>query len=675
MMPVCRISVFLYLYKKHFPIMKRSILLFSFLLLFYGMANAQTFTIKSPDQRLELIVVVGDEQISWSANYDHKTAIKNTVIGIQKKDGDAFGIKPRLTRHSEKRIDQTIRPVVPHKDAEILDVCNELTLEFRPKHQLVFRVYNEGLAYRFKDQGKKGSKITNEILDIQFPEGTYTYFPEEESMYSHNERLYNYTSVSGLTRGAFCSLPVMFETPVDIKVLFTETALHRYPGMFWQKSEKSGFTAIFPKYVLETKPDQATAPDRNEIITLEGDYIADLPGNFDFPWRVFMISDTEETFVASNLTFQLAEPVAIDGTDWIKPGKVAWDWYNANNIFGVDFKSGINDDTYRYYIDFASKNGIEYVILDEGWIKSTTEILEDNDEIDVKGLVEYAESKNVGIILWVLWKPLQENMSEILETYAGWGAKGIKVDFMQRNDQGMVESYEEIAKEAARLQLLVDYHGAFKPSGLRRKYPNVLNYEGVKGNENNKWSADITPEHNVTIPFIRMAAGPMDYTPGAMRNAQPDNYLISFDRPMSLGTRCHEVAMYVVYEAPIQMMCESPSIYYREQESVDFISKAPVTWDETIVLEGKVADYIIVARRKGDNWHIGAMTDWEARSFEIDLSFLPEGNYVMTVMQDGINADRNAEDYKKTTREVKPGDKINIKMASGGGWAARIELK
>ncbi|HBH24991.1 MAG TPA: alpha-glucosidase, partial [Cytophagales bacterium] len=347
----------------------------------------------------------------------------------------------------------------------------------------------------------------------------------------------------------------------------------------------------------------------------------------------------------------------------------------ANNIFGVDFKSGINDDTYRYYIDFASKNGIEYVILDEGWTKSTTEILEDNDEIDVKGLVEYAESKNVGIILWVLWKPLQENMSEILETYAGWGAKGIKVDFMQRNDQGMVESYEEIAKEAARLQLLVDYHGAFKPSGLRRKYPNVLNYEGVKGNENNKWSADITPEHNVTIPFIRMAAGPMDYTPGAMRNAQPDNYLISFDRPMSLGTRCHEVAMYVVYEAPIQMMCESPSIYYREQESVDFISKAPVTWDETIVLEGKVADYIIVARRKGDNWHIGAMTDWEARSFEIDLSFLPEGNYVMTVMQDGINADRNAEDYKKTTREVKPGDKINIKMASGGGWAARIELK
>ena len=655
--------------------MKRSILLFSFLLLFYGMANAQTFTIKSPDQRLELIVVVGDEQISWSANYDNKTAIENTVIGIQKKDGDAFGIKPRLTRHSEKRIDQTIRPVVPHKDAEILDVCNELTLEFRPKHQLVFRVYNEGLAYRFKDQSKKGSKITNEILDIQFPEGTYTYFPEEESMYSHNERLYNYTSVSGLTGEAFCSLPVMFETPGDIKVLFTETALHRYPGMFWQKSEKSGFTAIFPKYVLETKPDQATAPDRNEIITLEGDYIADLPGNFDFPWRVFMISDSEKTFVASNLTFQLAEPVAIDGTDWIKPGKVAWDWYNANNIFGVDFKSGINDDTYRYYIDFASKNGIEYVILDEGWTKSTTEILEDNDDIDVVGLIEYAESKNVGIILWVLWKPLQENMTKILETYAGWGAKGIKVDFMQRNDQGMVESYEEIAKEAARLQLLVDYHGAFKPSGLRRKYPNVLNYEGVKGNENNKWSADITPEHNVTIPFIRMAAGPMDYTPGAMRNAQPDNYLISFDRPMSLGTRCHEVAMYVVYEAPIQMMCESPSIYYREQESVDFISKVPVTWDETIVLEGKVADYIIVARRKGDNWHIGAMTDWEARSFEIDLSFLPEGNYVMTVMQDGINADRYAEDYKKTTREVKPGDKINIKMASGGGWAARIELK
>ncbi|MEQ8243912.1 glycoside hydrolase family 97 catalytic domain-containing protein, partial [Fulvivirga sp.] len=347
--------------------------------------------------------------------------------------------------------------------------------------------------------------------------------------------------------------------------------------------------------------------------------------------------------------------------------------YNANNIYGVDFKAGLNTATYKYYIDFATKNNIEYVILDEGWTKSTTEILEYSPDIDVPELIKYGKEKGVEIILWVLWKPLDENLTEILETYKSWGVKGIKVDFMQRNDQYMVSSYERIAKECARLELLVDFHGAFKPSGLRRKYPNVINYEGVKGSENNKWSADITPEHNVTIPFIRMAAGPMDYTPGTMVNKQLDNYSISFDRPMSLGTRAHQVAMYVVYEAPLQMMCESPSRYYEEQETVDFITQIPTTWDETVVLEGSVGNYIAVARRKADKWYIGAMTDWDARELELDLSFLGEGEYTMEVFKDGINADRFAEDYTIETLTVKKDNKVTAQLSSGGGWSAIIE--
>ena len=328
----------------------------------------------------------------------------------------------------------------------------------------------------------------------------------------------------------------------------------------------------------------------------------------------------------------------IKDASWIKPGKVAWDWYNANNIYGVDFEAGLNTETYKYYIDFAADNGIEYVILDEGWTKSTTEILEANPDIDIKELIAYGKEKGVEIILWVLWKPLDENTDEILELYASWGVKGIKVDFMQRNDQYMVSSYERIASTAAGLKLMVDYHGAFKPAGIEKVWPNVINYEGVKGNENNKWSADISPEHNVTIPFIRMAAGPMDFTPGAMDNAHAKNYAISFTRPMALGTRCHQLAMYVVYEAPLQMLCESPTRYKKEQESVDFMTSIPTTWDETRVLEAKVADYVLVARRHGKNWYLGGMTDDSPRDFELKLDFLSAGTYTMEIMKDGVNA-------------------------------------
>ncbi len=634
-------------------------------------ANAEEFKIPSPDGTIELTVIVED-QISWSATLNGKTIIEKAVVSMQLSDRQ-LGINPKLRRNTLKEINEEITPAVPHKDAVIKDHCNVLTLHFKSGFILYFRTYNDGVAYRFSETSGKAYEVVDEQMDLYFPAGSGSFFPEEESMYSHNERLYPYRKLSGISDTVFCSLPVMFDVPGNGRVLFTETALHSYPGMFLKGKGETSMQTKFPQFVLETMPNEEDSPDRNQIITKEADYIARVDGARHFPWRVFIIGNEDRTFVESNLTYQLSEPSVIENTDWIKPGKVAWDWYNANNIYGVDFKSGLNTQTYEYYIDFASENGIEYVILDEGWTRSTTEILDFNPDIDVLHLIEYGKTKNVDIILWVLWKPLDENMTEILETYQSWGAKGIKIDFMQRNDQYMVESYEAIARECAQLELLVNFHGSFKPSGLRRKYPNVINYEGVKGNENNKWSSEITPEHNVTIPFTRMAAGPMDYTPGAMMNADSINHLISFERPMSLGTRCHEVAMYVVYEAPMQMMCESPSTYRKEQETVDFLKRIPTVWDETRVLGGVVSDYILVARRKDQTWYIGAMTDWTARELTVDLSFLEEGQYNMTVMKDGMNADRFAQDYKKERYEVSRTDKIPVVMASGGGWAAIIE--
>ncbi|MGJ5641313.1 glycoside hydrolase family 97 protein [Formosa sp. S-31] len=634
--------------------------------------QAQEYTLESPDGHLALKVNIS-QAISWVAYLDNEVVIEKAVAGMNFSKATDFGVNPLVKKHKIIEESELITPVVPHKNATIKDEYRELILSFKGDYKLNFRVYNDGVAYQFVDESKQIREVVSEQVNLTFPANSKSLFPKEESMYSHNECYYLDTALDAISSDEFCSLPVLFITN-QAKVLFTETALHDYPGLFLKGNGNTTLNAMFPKYVLEAVDKDGTS-DRVQTITKEADYIAKTKGKQEFPWRVFVIAKDDGALVESNLTYQLARPTAIKNTDWIKPGKVAWDWYNNNNIYGVDFKSGLNTATYKYYIDFASKNNIEYVILDEGWTKSTTDILNVNPEMDVQELINYGKEKGVGIILWVLWKPLDANLSEILETYKSWGAKGIKIDYMQRNDQYMVNSYEAIAKACADLELLVDFHGAFKPSGLRRTYPNVINYEGVKGSENNKWSDRITPEHNVTLPFIRMVAGPMDYTPGAMSNKQAVNYAISFDRPMSQGTRAHQVAMYTVYEAPLQMLCDSPSVYYEEQETVDFITQIPTTWDETKVLEASVGNYIAVARKQGDIWYIGAMTDWDERNLTLDLSFLEHGNYTMTVYKDGINANTFAEDYKIETLEVSPIDRVEAIMAKGGGWSAIIRRK
>ena len=635
-------------------------------------AQAENFEVSSPDKRIKLSVMV-DQGITWSVSLEDNVVIKTAKIGMDFSTGQDFGVQPKVTDDNIRSVSSVIRPSIPHKDAEIKDKYTALSLTFEGSYSINFRAYNDGVAYQFVDNGKAERNVISEEATLTFPDNTRSFFPKEKSTYSSNERLYLDKALKEISTGEFCSLPVMFATQ-NAKVVFTETALHDYPAMFLKSNGNGSMSTKFPNFVLEAV-DAKKKPDRNQTITKKADYIAKVSGNRDYPWRVFVIGNDDRVFIESNLSYQLAKPVAIKNTSWIKAGKVAWDWYNANNLFDVDFKPGLNTQTYKYYIDFAASNNIEYVILDEGWTKSTTNILDFNPKMDVRELISYAKQKGVGIILWVLWKPLDENLDHILETYKSWGAKGIKVDFIQRSDQYVVNSYERIAKKCAEEELLVNFHGAFKPAGLRRMYPNVINYEAVKGSENNKWSSDITPEHNVTIPFIRMLAGPMDYTPGAMNNRHKKGFSVSFKTPNSLGTRAHQVAMYVVYEAPLQMLCESPSLYMKEQESLDFIRQIPTIWDETKVLKGVVGDYVAIARRKGEKWYIGAMTDWSARKLELDLSFLKGGNYSMEVFKDGDKAATYAEDYKKLTKEVTNSSKLTIEMSTGGGWAAILSKK
>lgn len=644
--------------------MKNVIILFLSIFIFSGIAHAKDYTVKSPDGKISLNVTVG-KTISWSVDFSQKPLILPGEISMKVNDNE-LGVDSRLSKKSIKTIKTSYEAVVAVKSKIIEDYCNELILKFKGNFELYFRVYNDGIAYRFATSYKEKIKIFDEKSEIKFAGNYRVLFPEEESFISHYERMYKDTSISSISTKQLCSLPVLIQSENNINVAVTETDLYDYPCMFMFGTGENSFTAGFPKAVLKTED----INDRSEKIIKEADYIAETAGKRTFPWRIFIITDSDEKLVESQMVDKLARPLAIEDASWIKPGKVAWDWWNANNIYGVDFQSGINTKTYKYYIDFASKYGVEYIILDEGWAKSSTNIIESNPNIDLKELIDYGKSKNVGIILWTLWKPLEKNMEEIMDFYHKIGVKGVKVDFMTRADQYMVNYYERVAKEAAKHHLLVDFHGAFKPSGHIRAYPNVLSHEGVQGLEHNKWSEDETPEHDVTLPFTRMIAGPMDYTPGAMINAQKDNFIDIFSRPMSQGTRCHQVAMYVIYESPLQMMADNPSNYLKEAETTSFIASIPVTWDETKVLKAQVADYIVIARRKGVNWYIGAMTDWNEREIAIDLSFLPDGEYKMKIMQDGINANRYASDYKKMVKTVDKKAKITIKMARGGGWCA-----
>ena len=626
---------------------------------------AKEFKITSPNNNIALTITVGTD-IKWSATCDGKQILNNSKIAMILSDGKILGENEKVRKAVESKINDVIRPVVANKSSEIIDNCNILTITFSSGFSLQFRAYNDGIAYRFETSLKDEIIVKDEISELNFPAGSHSWYPLETSFMSHNERKFIYSSLDTIGKKHLASLPTLFQVN-GVDVLVTESDIDDYPGMWLTGAEAGKLNGTWAKY-----PDtEKLVGDRDLFVTSTKDYIAKTKGTRTFPWRAFVITRNDAKLIESDLVFKLAQPNKITDTKWIKPGHVAWDWWNANNLYGVDFKAGINDDTYKYYIDFASKNGIEYIILDEGWYKLGN-VLASVPEINVPELCKYAESKHVGVILWVVWKTFWDKIDEAVMQYEKWGVRGVKVDFMQRDDQKVVNFYLEAARKTAEHHLLIDFHGAYKPDGLGRTWPNALTREGVKGMENDKWSTDINPDHDVTLPFTRMIAGPMDYTPGAMVNMDKANFTPNFTRPESQGTRAHQVALYIIYESPLQMLADSPSNYMKEQESTDFIVKIPVVWDDILGIDGKVGDYLILARRSGKDWFVGAITDWTSRDMDLDLSFLPAGNYNMDIFQDGINADSYAGDYKHFKSKVNSGEKMKIHLAPGGGWAAKI---
>jgi alpha-glucosidase len=631
-----------------------------------GARGEPTQVLRSPDRRVEASITLGD-RIRYGVRFDGQALLQDSTLSL-KTGAATLGERPKLLSAKTRSVSREIEPVVRQKAAKLHEGFNELRLELEGRYAVVFRAYNEGVAYRFETSFSGGDlKVVSEEAGFRFAGDVAVYYPAEESFLSHNERHYVRQALKDVAAAPIASLPAVVEAANGVKVAVAESDVEDYPGLWLRGNSDNSLWATFPPYPLEEK----LLRDRDLKVVRTADYIAVTQGTRTFPWRILGIAARDGDLITNPLVYLLAKPSELTDTSWIRPGKVAWDWWNANNLHGVPFKSGVNTETYEHYIDFASQHGIEYVILDEGWYK-LGDLRSVVPEIDMEALTAYARQKNVGVILWVVWKTLADQLEPALDRFERWGVKGIKVDFMQRDDQPLVGFYHRICREAAKRRMLVDFHGAQRSATMTRTWPNLISNEGVRGQEWAKWSDAADPEHNVTLPFTRMFLGPMDYTPGAMVNAPKKSFAPIFERPMSLGTRSHQLAMYVVYESPLQMLCDSPSSYSKEPEIMEFLGPVPTVWDETRVLAAQIGDYVAVARRSGRDWWLGAMTDWTARELTLDFSFLPEGGALLDAYQDGMNADRWGSDYKRVKMPVDRTTKLQIHLAEGGGWAARI---
>ena len=630
---------------------------------FPAVGKTTSYKVASPSGELELDVDV-ENGLSYSLSKKGKRVVDKASVGIEFGEGKK-GVKVKgVRRWSHNGV---VHPVVPMKFSSIEDNYNSLLLRMDGNYAIEFRVMDDGVAHRFVTSMPDSINVISETFELSVPEDSFMHLQQTGGFKTSYEEPYTHKRVTDWTSDEKMStLPVLMERDGNV-VLFCESNLRDYPAFFLKGDGKGKFHAVFPKTPIKFGPDG----DRSLKILEEAPYIARTAGKRSFPWRYMMVG-TPSDVLTNTMSVRLAEQPEGDFS-WVEPGQASWEWWNGAIPYGedVDFESGCNLDTYKYFIDFASKYGIKYIIMDEGWAKSTLDPFTPNPDVDLKELIRYGNEKGVGIFLWLTWLAVENNFN-VFKTVADWGVKGLKIDFMDRSDQWMVDYYERVVKEAAKYGLLVDMHGSFKPAGLEVTYPNLINYEGVRGMEQ---MGGCRPENSIYIPFMRNAVGPQDYTPGAMISMQPDCYRSDRPNSASIGTRAYQMALFTVFEGGLQMLADNPTLYYRNHDCTEFITSVPVTWDETVPLVAEIGRTVAVAKRKGDTWYIGAVTasndKWNEYTFNLD--FLGDGVFDMTAFSDGVNAPRQAMDYRKTNHKVRKGEKLDIRLARNGGWTAVLK--
>ena len=648
--------------------MRKYLLLLMFLCLASLLHSQNKFELVSPNGEIKVLFNLSDK-IYYSIDYNGEVLLKDNSIQLTLKN-QVLGQNPKLRRQKRMSIDEYLTPVVPLKYSKINNRYNQLLLTFKD-YSVEFRAFDDGVAYRFLTSQKGDVEVMSEEFAINFPSDYLLHLQQPGVFKTAYEEPYTHIwSNTWKPEDKMAVLPALIDTKKDYKILISESDLTDYPCMFLKGTGENGLISTFPKTPLAF----TESGDRSVKITEEADYIAKTKGTRNYPWRYFVISRNDKQLIENTMTYRLAEKNQLQDVSWIKPGQVSWEWWNDASPYGpdVNFVAGYNLATYKYYIDFASKFGIPYIIMDEGWAESTRDPYTPNPKVDLHELIRYGKERNVGIVLWLTWLTVENNF-DLFKTFKEWGVKGLKIDFMDRSDQWMVNYYERVAREAAKYHLFVDFHGSFKPAGLEYKYPNVLSYEGVRGMEQ---MGGCYPDNSLYLPFIRNAVGPMDYTPGAMISMQPNVYRAERPNAASIGTRAYQLALFVVFESALQMLADNPTLYYRNEDCTRFITQVPVTWDETVALEAKAGEYVIVAKRKGDKWFIGGIANngEKEREFTIKLDFLNKGrSYQMTSFEDGINAGRQAMDYRCKSSQVKVGELLTVKMVRNGGFAAIIE--
>lgn len=658
---------FLYILKRYISAKNFRFFYLTSLLIFDGYNSfCVPITLTSPDKRITVTVNLKNK-IFYSVEINADPLISNAYLQLN-LDNQKLGENPRLIKKIFSAVNTQSNPIVPLKNSTVINKYNLLRLNFKGNFSVEFRAYNDGIAYRFITSKKDSITINSEDAHLNFTDSVQTSYLETASFQTSYEILYAKKNLGLIDKSKMSVMPILFDNN-KYKVLLSDADLSDYPAMFVKASGDRSVDAVFPKNPVAYGPKD----NKHLAILKEAPYIAKTKGTRTFPWRFMLITDKDKQIIENEMVYNLSASNKLQDTKWIKPGQVTWEWWHNAYVYGVDFKSGYNQDTYKYYIDFASKNKISYILMDEGWAKSVEDPFHSNPTINLPELVSYGKARNVRIILWFSWLTVENNFG-VFENLQKQGIAGMKIDFMERSDQWMVNYYTRVAKEAAKYQLLVDFHGAFKPAGLEVTYPNVLSYEGVVGMEQNIFNGHATPDNNVFLPYLRNAVGPMDYTPGAMRSGHPKNWHSDWPNVMSIGTRAHQLSMYIVFESGLQMLADNPFNYMREPEALNFITSTPVTWDETKMLAGTAGEFVVTAKRKGDKWFIGAMTNSTARDLVVNTDFLKKDvNYNITLIKDGINADRQAMDFKQLVKPFKAGDTIAINMVNDGGFVARIE--
>ena len=639
-------------------------------------AKEKKYVLSSPDGTLKVEISAGNE-LAYQVMHGNDTILSHSNIGLVLENGTIVGKTPRITGERRRKIKDNIESPF-YRFKEFVATGNELDLKLKGGFGIIFRAYNEGVAYRFYTTQSSDIIIKEEQAEFNFKEDYTAYLPyttnDKKTMAMAYQNVYDITPLSK-AQPKLAFLPVTVDCG-SVKLTLLESDLEAYPGMFVQSQQgKYGLKGVFAPYPAKT---DFYPWRKQEYVTETTDFISRSRGSRSYPWRVLAITEKDTDMPVNNLVYALASPNRIGDTSWIKTGKVAWDWWNDWNLKGVPFKAGINMDTYKYYIDFASRNGLEFIVLDEGWYDPKSgDMLTVIPELDLTELIAYGKSKGVEIVLWTVFNVLDSQLEAACKKYADMGIKGFKVDFLDRDDQTAVEMVYRIAEMTARYKLTLDLHGIYKPTGINRTYPHIINFESVFGMEEVKWT-DIKnnmPLYDVTFPYIRMMAGPVDYTPGAMRNATKADWRAMYYTPASMGTRCHQLAAYIVHDSPFTMLCDAPTNYLNEQECVDFIASLPVEVDSTFIASGELGKYIVTVRKKDVNWYIGGMTNWDERDVQLDFSFLPEGvSYTAVLFKDGVNANKQAEDYRKETIRIDKDSRLTLHLASGGGFAMKLEL-